>query len=291
MSQEVKKVLVAVGFSDQSLAALNEAIVFAKTIKAEIVLLTVIEENSFVSRIFGSEIKEDAIRTQVEKKLEELKTTKEKESGIKMTTMVSKGVVYEEIGRVADLIKPELVVIGTNGRTSNLRKKLIGSNAYRVVINVKPPVITTRGIKEFNGINSIIFPIVLDRKSKEKVGPAVHYARLFNAKIKAVAIPKSDEERKKLIPHLKQVTDFFNKAGVENTSEIIDGKSRKTAKSFLDYATEVNGDIMMIMEEGQEAGGINVFTSDVQTIISNSEIPVMSITPSYSVYESQWSNF
>lgn len=290
MSQESKKVLVAIGFSDQSLAALNEAAVFAKTIKAEIVLLTVIEENSFISRIFGSEIKEDAVRNQVEKKLSELAEAKEKEFGIKMTTMVSKGVVYEEIGRVSDLIKPELVVIGTNGRPTNFRSKLIGSNAYKVVTNVRPPVITTRGVKEFKGIDTIIFPLVLDRKSKEKVGPAVHYARLFGAKIKTVAVPKNDEEKAKLIPHIKQVSEFFTKSGVENTSEILE-KGKKVSSTFLNYAEEVRGDIIMIMEEGQEAGGLQIFPGDVQAIISNSEIPVMCITPSYTVYENQFTNF
>lgn|GEM_PF-744629 len=290
MSQDSKKVLVAIGFSDQSLSALNEAAVFAKTIGAEIILLTVIEENSFVSRIFGSDIKEDVIRARVEKMLTELAEAKESEFGIKMTTMVSKGVVYEEIGRVSDLLKPELVVIGTNGRPTNFRSKLIGSNAYKVVTNVRPPVITTRGVKPFSGIDTIVFPLVLDRKSKEKVGPAVHYARLFGAKIKTVAVPKNDEEKAKLIPHVNQVSEFFTKAGIENTSEILE-KGKKVAPSFLSYTEEVKGDIILIMEEGQEAGGLQIFTSDVQAIISNSEVPVMCITPSYTAYESQFSNF
>ncbi len=277
MSEKSKRILVPVGFSEQSLKALDHAVIIAKHIKAEIVLLSVVESNSFWEKLFGKERDEDGLKEEALKKLNEI-IDNYKDHGLFMETMVGRGEVYEEIARVADLISAELVVMGTNGRPENFNKKMVGSNAFRVVKNVEQPVITIKGERSATEIKTIVFPMMLDRKSKEKVGECLHWARIFGAKVKVVAISNNKEEFKKLTPHVNLVTDFIKDHGVEASSEIIKTKVKSVPIGILNYCNEVNADMIIIMED-EEPGVIRMGGNEVEDVLYNAEIPVMCVTP------------
>ena len=279
------KILVPVDFSEQSILALEEALIFAKTMNSEIVLLSVIEDHGMFYKLFsGDQKKEDQVRQEIQTKLDELMDTHSEQSGIKMDTMIARGVVYEEVSRVVDLIGAELVVMGTNGKPANFRKQFIGSNAYRVVSMVKVPVITIRGIQQIKEIKTIIFPIVLERNSKEKVGTGLHYARLFDAEIKLVAVAKTKEAENQLALSLNQVEKFINDAGVSCTKDLVkideSSEDKSVINNMLGYAYENGGDLVMIMEDEDDSELMNfIVGSSVQSVIYNSEIPVMSVAP------------
>ena len=80
-----KKIVVPIGFSEQSLIALDEAIIFGKTNMSTIILLSVIEENSLFSRLFSDDSKKDKkLQEELTSKLNELALRKEKESGLRI---------------------------------------------------------------------------------------------------------------------------------------------------------------------------------------------------------------
>jgi len=287
-----KKILVPIGFSEQSLIALDEAIIFGKTNMSTIILLSVIEENSLFSRLFSDDSKKDKkLETELTSKLNELALRKEKESGLRFETMVAHGTIYEEISRVAQLVNADLVVMGTNGRPSNFKKKMIGSNAYRTVSMTHAPVITTRGVRRLTQLDNIIFPIILDRRSKEKVGMALHYGRLFDAKITVVAVPREKSEKKLLTKHLDQVTAFISEKGVKCERHILPPSGEKVIEKLLDFAYEQNGDMIMIMDEGEAPDiATNLIGNEVQETVYFSELPVMCVTPRKGIYSgfSNW---
>jgi nucleotide-binding universal stress UspA family protein len=287
MSSESKKILVPVGFSDQSFNALDQAAMFAKPIGAEVVLLSVVELNGLFKRMFSSEEKLSDFKKEVTVKLQVVADEFEERYKIKTTTMVANGVVYEEISRVAELLNVELVVMGTNGKPNNNKKKIIGSNAYRVVSSVEPPVVVVKGIDMRSEINTIIFPLVADRKSREKIGNALHYARLFDACIKVVAVSKSKDETPKLAASLKQVLKFVNDAKVECEGEIVFAEKRKVHEVIFDYRKEQKGDIVIITEDGDDFK-IGLGTTDVERIIYGAEAPVMCITPTHTKFQNQF---
>lgn len=296
MSSQDQKILVPIGFSEQSLLSLQQAVVFAKAMPARLVLLSVIEENKTLNSIFSpSEKKLEKWKKEVHTKLEELAADTRAKHNLQVETMIAKGVVYEEIAQVADMINADLVIMGTNGKPHNFKKRFIGSNAYRTVCITKAPVITIKGVQEIKGINTIIFPLVLDRKSKEKTAPALHYARLFGAQIKCVAVANTETEEKSLGAHLKQVKQFISDAGVTCTAELIvptGDRSKSVTGNILEFAHREGGDLIMIMEEGQEPDLLDTLMGNqVQAIIYHSDIPVMSITPSQTKWSSmfqQW---
>ncbi len=294
MSVETKKILVPVGFSEQSLIALDEACILASAMGSEIVLLSVIEDNDLITRVFGSDESRNSekVKEQIQSRLLLLAEEKFRETGIKISTMLAHGTIYEEIARVAELIDASLVVMGTNGRPSNFKKRLIGSNAYRTVGNTKIPVITTRGIRRLSGLKNIIFPLVLDRRSKEKVGMALYFSRLFNSKITVVAVPKKADDVLILQKHLNQVVNFINERGVLVEGHILEPKAGKSIEEFLDFAYNQDGDLIMQMEENESVDiASNLLGSDMQEVIYHSEVPVMSLTPKHQRYESLFQNW
>lgn len=291
---ETFKILVPIGFSEQSLIALDQALPFADAVgDAEITLLTVIEEEGFLRKMFSKSKDEEAIKEDVSNKLKEL--AKEYRSKTKSTvnTMVARGLVYEEVARVSEMIEADLVVMGTNGKPQNLRKRFIGSNAYRTTALVHPPVIVVKGIRRPEKIENIIFPLVLDRRSKEKVGPAMKYARLFKAKIKIVSVVQEEEEAKMLRAHLKQVENFISDHGVTCESTLLEPKENKSiVRNTLNYAYDNGGDLMIITEDDRKRDLTDYFLgTDVQAMLYHSEIPVMSITPSKVKWEAMWESF
>tara|TARA_R110002096_G_scaffold436050_1_gene666178 strand:- start:121845 stop:122726 length:882 start_codon:yes stop_codon:yes gene_type:complete len=293
MSIESPKILVPVGFSEQSILALRQAVVFAKAMKASITLLTVMEGNGFLKKLFNTDQSGDDLKPMVKAKLQELANEHIVAAGIDFQVMVSQGLVYEEVAKVSEIIDADLVIMGTNGKPQNFRKRFIGSNAYRVVTLVQPPVITVKGVRNIEGIKTIIFPLVLDRRSKEKVGPALKYARLFGADIKVVSILESEEKAPVLKAHMKQVSKFINEHGITCTAELVEPAEKSgVVRNFLEYAYNNNGDLLIITEEAGERDITDyLLGNDVQAMVYHSEIPVMCITPSKVKWEAMWESF
>ena len=287
MSPETKKILVPIGFSDQSINALDQAAMFARPMNAEIVLLSVVELDGLFTKIFSNDEKVEAIKKEINEKLETVAADFTAKHKIATSTMVANGTVYEEIARVAELLKVELVVMGTNGKPHNYKKKFIGSNAYRVVSSVEPPVVTVKGIDMRSEIKTIIFPLVVERRSREKVGKALHYARLFNASISVVAVAKTETEESKLKPSLVQVEKFIKDANVDCTSALLNAEGKKVHDVVFDYRKNQNGDMIIITEDGDEVK-IGMGATDVEKIIYGAEVPVMCITPSHTKFQNQF---
>ncbi len=292
MAESTPTILVPMGFSEQSLLALDQAIVFAKAMKAKITLLAVINNDKELGVLLDNAQGKEELKLKAQNKLDEYATEYSTKSGISIDTLLAEGIVYEEIARVVEDIDATLVIMGTNGKPQNLRKRFIGSNAYRTVTLVKPPVITIKGVRNINKISTIIFPLVLDRRSKEKVGPALHYARLFGASIKVVSVLNDSTEEKKLRAHIKQVENFVNDNGVNCTSQLIipgHNEHKGIVRNTLKYAYENDGDLLIITEDDKDRDITDYFLgTDVQATIYHSEIPVMSITPSEVKWGAMW---
>lgn len=287
------KILVPIGFSEQSLNALNQALIFAKASEnAQFTILSVLEDSKAFSKIFGAKSSDD-LREKVSKELKKIADDFSKKSGLPVNTMIAEGLVYEEIARVSSLIDADLVVMGTNGKPQNLRKRFIGSNAYRTATLVKPPVISIKGVRNIEKINTIIFPLLMDRHSKEKVGPALTYARIFGAKILVIAVQEEDSQVKILRGHMHQVEKFIQDHGVVCETKIIENPKRKgVVRNILNHAYEADGDLVIITEEDGPADITDyILGNDMQSVIYHSEIPVMSITPRAVKYDSMWDSF
>ena len=282
MSNTASKILVPIGFSDQSIVALEQALNLAKIKNSQVVLLTVIEEKHSILDIFlDNDIDEEKIKQKLLIKINDLASNYSQKYDVKIETMIAKGSVYEKVCEVADMISSDLIVMGTNGSPQGITKKFIGSNAEKVVRSSKCPVITIKGQYHKNGCENIILPLDLEKETKEKVSYALEYARYWNSTVRIVSVVLRDNEdiRNKLRSNLDLVEDFISKAGVNCSSELLEAKEKITlSEAILDYEKRLSSDLIMIMTKKEESFSDSLSVT-ARNLIYHSEIPVMSIHP------------
>lgn len=275
------KILVPVGFSEQSLAALKQACLIAKIKKSEVIILSVIEEQSKISGLLIDNPFEE-IRSKVKDKLDEISEVHSSKFSVKVDSMVASGKIYEQIVEVSSMINANLIVMGTNGSPKGVIKKFIGSNAERVVRLSNIPVITIKENTSTVNFDNIILPLDLGKETKEKVTFAIEYARYWNSTIRIVSVFLKDNTNEKniLIKNLNQVSNFISNAGVKCTSELIEGEKKQSLGDFvINYEKKFDSDLIIIMTKKEELALSNNLSVTARYIIHNSKIPVMSIKP------------
>lgn len=149
---QLKKVLVAVDFSEHSQVALNYAAEFAKAFDAEVLVCNVVEATDMLSQLppggegyFPPNIAE-LRKTRAEEECEKLLS----ESGIaKGRVVIATGSPFVELVRLARAEGVDLTIVGTHGRGA-VAHMLLGSVAEKVVRKSPCPVLTVHsGEHEF----------------------------------------------------------------------------------------------------------------------------------------------
>ena len=290
MSNTASKILVPIGFSEQSIVAMGQAMNLAKIKNSEVILLSVIEDrNSMFDILVSNEMEEGKIKNRVLVKLNEIASEYSEKYGVQVETLVAKGSVYDKICEVADMMSVDLIVMGTNGAPKGIAKKFIGSNAEKVVRSAKCPVVTIKGKNHKDGCDNIILPLDLEKETKEKVSYALEYARYWNATVRIVSVVLKDntEIKNHLQNNLKLVETFITKAGVECTAELLVAEKKiSLSEAVLEYEKRFESDLIMIMtkKEGSFSDSLSV---TARTLIYNSEIPVMSIHPKARIHRTK----
>ena len=73
------------------------------------------------------------------------------------------GSIYEEIGRVSDILRPSLIVSGTHGASG--MQKIFGSHVEKINNNSATPLPLTRGDKHMDKVDTIVMRLVLPRRA------------------------------------------------------------------------------------------------------------------------------
>jgi len=274
-------ILVPIDFTEQSLIGLEQTFNLAKNSKSMIILLHVIKINKTIWDFF-SNTEQYNIRKKLCAKLNALGKDVSQKQGIPIKHLVKKGKLIDNIIQVSEKYNTDFIVMGTSP-SDNITRKIIGYNALRVVKESKCPVITIKGIHHRDGCKNIVLPLDLTRESRQKVSNAIKFAKLFNAKIHAVSvIPTKDNILGgKLNQMMNQVSQYMVKNNVSfATDEIkVSGSDEKVAKSLLNYAHKVNGDLIIVMTQQETEISDYFLGSPAQELIFHSDIPVLSIVP------------
>lgn len=142
----MRRILHPSDFSPASAPALGKAIELAKTSRAELVLLHVLDplqpvpDGAVSPPTYGQLLK--SARMYGEKQLARL-VVQARRRGVRTRAILREGTPYSEIERAARGLKADLIVIGTHGRTG-MSRLFLGSVASRVVALARCPVLSVR---------------------------------------------------------------------------------------------------------------------------------------------------
>ena len=293
MSQQITKtnrmetiskntILVPVDFSEIADFAVHHAVSVAKHFNNNIALLHVLDE-SFFSGLFSfgkNEKQEELAKEAITARMQKLANEIEMAHNIKCSINIRSGKIYAMIAEVAQELKCDSIIMGSNGASGMGR--IIGSNSSRTIIESKVPVVVVKSAHPSNGYKNIVFPLDLTLESRQKTKWAIHLGKSYKATIRIFTFKTNDEILdNKIAGSLHQVESMLNENGVAYTVHVKDKLEDDFATETIKYAEEINGDLMMIMTQTEDKDFVElIFGTYAQQIVNASQkIPVMCINP------------
>ncbi len=281
----MKRILVPIDFSKNSLNALSFGIKIANKLNADLRIIHV-KTRKLAYRYIQSDaeaILNDSIEGWLEDILKKYGSEYVVPNG-KFDYKVREGNVFKEVTNQAKYDDTTLLVIGTHG-VSGFEDKWIGSNAYRLVLNAEVPVLTVRPEREWRGINRIVIPITINKASRQIVPVSVGLANLFNATVLVVGLKEKGYGllQSRVGAFVRQTVNFIEKnTDLQVNSEIITGKSKCDA--LMDYATEKDADIISTNILHNANPLENMIKPMANQLINESECPVLAVPAKESLY-------
>ena len=145
----MKKILVAVDFSQGSIEALRQAVKLGEAFKAKLLLLHVLHDPADAPGFYASRKAGRKVLRNMEEAASSMMSEfvgKHLKNAENFEVRIVPGLSAEQIVRVADKEESDLVVLGTNGH-SGLKRLMIGSVTDRVLRACKCPVLAVRSTK------------------------------------------------------------------------------------------------------------------------------------------------
>jgi nucleotide-binding universal stress UspA family protein len=274
-------ILVPYDFSEIAENALGHAVKIAESYNNEITLLHIVED-SFLENLFGSNpMKEGLLREAIESKLDKKITEIKAKANIEINRVVKVGRIYKTITKVATEGKYDSIIMGSNGAAGV--EQIIGSNASRVIRHSTQPVVVVKEKSIGNGYENIVLPIDTSYETRQKVTWAIHLAKKFNSTIHIIFETEDDEfTRSKIYAAVNSVQNMLDKNDITYVVRSLDDEKYPDnfAKDTLNYADEIDADLIMIMTQQEVGFSEFIIGSYAQQIVNQSRrVPVMCINP------------
>lgn len=271
----MKHIIVPIDFSKESLNGLRLAIIFANQLKTNIQMVYVQRAVSEMGRIGLEEEHKTAIQN-FEKLIAEYSS--KLNDGQELSYIVKKGKIYREVVNQAEAFEDTIIICSTHG-ASGFEEFFIGSNALKIVSATENPVVTIRHGSVPHDIKKIVMPIDITADTRQKVPITAEIAKAFGAEVHVVSVSsiQTDDIVAKLNAYSKQVCDYLKSSEVNFKTASLTGDN--ITEVTIEYALDINADLISIMTEQSKAISNFVLGSYAQQMLSKSPIPVLSITP------------
>jgi nucleotide-binding universal stress UspA family protein len=269
----MKKIVVPVDFSEDSVRAFQMAVSIAQKVVAEISLLYIQREPALAS--FFSHSDKEIHDEEIEKNMQEL-MNRVPHAGVPVDSHIRKGRVFNEVVRFAEKENAYMIVIGTHGATG-YEKSWMGSNAFKVVSSAECPVLTMRGDRNSLNIKKIVLPIDMTHTTRQKVPFTIELARFFNAKVYVLGVCTDEMEEfvTKITSYSAQVCRVLSKNGIDNEYEYAAGNNPTTLT--IDYAKKIDADLICIMTDQENSLLSTLLGPHASQMVNQSPVPVLSM--------------
>lgn len=271
----MKHLIVPIDFSKESLNGLKFAVMLSKKMACHVQMVFVQEKVKDYARYSLVEERQDA-----KKKFDKLVLEYSPKLGhhSRLSYIVKKGKVYKEVVGQVEAFDDSMVVCSTHG-ASGFEALFIGSNAFRIVTATDRPVITIRHGCCHKDIKRIVMPIDITADSRQKVPLTAELATIFGAEIHVVGVASlgSEEIETKIKAYTHQVYEFLEANKIPVTLEFIKGDN--ITDVIIDYAKQVDADLISIMSEQSVNLSNFVLGSYAQQMLNKAPVPVLIVHP------------
>jgi nucleotide-binding universal stress UspA family protein len=246
----MKTILVPIDFSGNSKNAMDYAILLAKKLKMQLLLL-------HASRASVAEAISDSYKIAAHKQISgtpaELKSELSiwaealtgSEKGLKCETVFAEGDLTDVITELMEERDIELIVMGTKGATG-LKEVFMGSNTAKVIEESSCPVIAVPQGFQFNDIKKIIFATDYHDSDINSLRFMIKLALLFDSELIVTHVAEGD-----LKPRFEEdlLQYFIEKAGKsvaynKMKFHLLDGQD--TNKSLNKFIDDQKADLFVI---------------------------------------------
>jgi len=275
----MRRVLVPVDFSSDSINAFEHALIYAQHADADIRMIHVSKNNNFDEPFNLKEYRDLGGRT-IEDFFDIIINKYKAKIPNKIDYKIRTGKVYIEVCNQAKYDDSNLIIAGTHG-ISGFEEYWMGSNAFKIVSNAPCPVITIRNGYIRRELKTIVMPIDVSKDTRRKVNYTIDIAKTFNSEIHIIGVRETNKPRinKKVQNYVEQVSSVVEKNGVKYKTEMLLAKN--ITDTIIDYAKEHKAELISAMTEQAESA-FNIFLGKyAQQLVNHSPIPVLSIRPNY----------
>ncbi len=279
-----KVILMPVDFSAQALPAIDYAAYFADKDSSSIMLLHVVEESSWLSKILNAE-KQNEIKEAAKQELKKLSDSLvQKYNSVKFDFRVEIGKAYEQILKVADEVKPEFIMVGKNEKPG-LGKMFIGSNTLHLINESKFPVLSIRGSVKLQSVAkgemNFVVPLDVTKEINDQLSAAVEYGKLFDARIDLYTVLSKNSAalEVKALTKLHQAKEIMDSAGLKSTEKMVKQSNKAISEMIIEYADEQKAELIIILTQ-QKQTKVNYYIGNIaKELLHSSDIPVLSVLP------------
>ncbi len=299
---EIRRILCPIDFSDYSRRALDNAIAIARWYKSTVTVLHVFSTAPVAAVGPGPVVLEPILLSPVDRQqlLADTKAFVESESapGLTINAIVREGDIAGEILEQATIMKADLLVIGTHGR-SGFERLLLGSVAERVLRKASCPVVTVpRGLPDAVPAGSVLYkrivcPVDFSESSLHALKYATSLAHEGDGQLTIVHVVAHELEYTGDIEYSTGMTvgDFLKereetlrrrlREAVAGASEFCRVDSSiahgKPWREVLRIAAERQSDLIVMGVQGRGAVDLLLFGSTTQHVVREASCPVLTL--------------
>jgi len=293
-----RKILLPTDFSPCANAALHQAVTIAERFQGSVTMLHVVtvHESDIVKieSVFSEDSKSyDHIMTSAEEMLH----TKE---GMIETPVLIEKVLRRGISPTNEIIsyagehKPDLIVMGTHGRTG-IRRLIMGSVAEKIIRLSECPIMTVRCGSDgkespYPNYRSILLPIDFGDTSVNALWKAAEIARSYGAILTLLHVAEPidlsgyvkdgdasvedflDDQLDSAEKALHEFTSNAPLEGIEVYTRVVQGRP---GRKIIEYADEEGIDLIIIPSLGKSGLERLLMGSTVNKVVHRANCPVM----------------
>lgn len=273
----MRHILVPLDFSENSINALEYAISLSNHLNMNIRMVHVLKTPAAIFKtIDPNTTKVDEMS--VQDMFEQIIAKYSDQLNNKIDYRIQRGRVFNEIANQAKYGDSSLIVIGSHGN-SGFEELWLGSTAYKVINNSSCPVLSIRQSFPSRNIQKIVLPIDGTPETRQKVPFIAELATRFNAEVHVLDICENNkiDQIEKIEFYKEQVVTYLTNQGIN----VVNNSARGTnlTDMTIEYAQEVNAEIIAIMTEQNESTKNIWLGPYAQQMVNHSPIPILSMHP------------